>query len=103
MNILCIEQFSSSGGGQRSLIDLLPAFSARGWKPRVAVPGDGPFPEAVRKLGFHTDHLECGTYSSIRKSPRQMLRYACRFSQLAAAIRELVRMHRIDLLYVNGA
>lgn len=103
MNILCVEQFSSSGGGQRSLIDLLPAFSARGWKPRVAVPGEGPFPEAVRNLGFQTDHLECGTYSSIRKSPREMLSYACRFSQLAASIRELVRSHRIDLLYVNGA
>jgi glycosyltransferase involved in cell wall biosynthesis len=103
MNILCIEQFSSSGGGQRSLIDLLPAFSAHGWKPRVAVPGEGPFPEAVRKLGFHTDHLQCGSYSSIRKSPREMLSYACRFSQLAASIRELVRSHRVDLLYVNGA
>jgi len=103
MKILCVEQFSSSGGGQRSLIDLLPSFSASGWTPRIAVPGEGPFTEAVRKLGYRTDHLDCGTYTSIRKSPRQMLTYAYRFSQVAAGIRDLVRAHRIDLLYVNGA
>lgn len=103
MNILCVEQFSNLGGGQRSLIDLLPAFSARGWSAHVAVPDDGPFSETVRTLGCRTYPLECGKYTSIRKSPRQMLRYACHFPEIAATIRSLVRTHRIDLLYVNGA
>ncbi|MGH9581342.1 MAG: glycosyltransferase family 4 protein, partial [Bryobacteraceae bacterium] len=102
MNILCIEQFPKLGGGQRSLIDLLPAFSSRRWRPRVAVPGQGPFCEAVRELGYETDDLDCSWYSSIRKPARQIVKYASEFPRTAAAITGLVQARGIDLIYVNG-
>jgi glycosyltransferase involved in cell wall biosynthesis len=102
MNILCIEQFSNIGGGQRSLLDLLPAFSARGWQPSVAVPGEGQFSEAVRNLGYETESLDCSTYASIRKPPHEIVKYAFELPRVAWAIKSLLRRRRIDLIYVNG-
>lgn len=102
MNILCVEQFSNIGGGQRSLLDLLPAFSARGWQPYVAMPSEGPFSEAVRNLGYQTNSLGCGTYASIRKPPQQIVRYACEFPHVTRAVKKLLRARNIDLIYVNG-
>jgi hypothetical protein len=36
MNILFLDQFSTVGGGQRSLLELLPMVAQRGWKGHVA-------------------------------------------------------------------
>lgn len=102
MNILCIDQFSNLGGGQRSLLDLLPAFSAQGWQPYVALPSGGSFSEAVGRLGYDTDYLDCGVYASIRKPPPQIVKYASEFPRVACAIKGLVRRRKIDLIYVNG-
>jgi glycosyltransferase involved in cell wall biosynthesis len=102
MNILCIDQFSSIGGGQRSLLDLLPAFSARGWDPYVAMPSEGPLSEAVRKLGCETNFLRSSEYASMRKPPQQLVKYACEFPRLACVIKTLLQTRKIDLIYVNG-
>jgi glycosyltransferase involved in cell wall biosynthesis len=102
MNILCVDQFSNIGGGQRSLLDLLPAFSARGWQPYVAMPGEGPFSEAVRNLGYETNSLDSSEYASMRKPPRQIVKYACEFPRLACAIKSMLHTRKIDLIYVNG-
>lgn len=102
MNILCIEQFPKLGGGQRSLIDLLPAFSMRRWRPRVAVPGQGPFCEAVRNLGYEIDDLDCSWYSSVRKPARQIVKYAFEFPHLASSLTDVARTQKTDLIYVNG-
>src|SRR5581483_11396697 len=67
-NILCIDQFSNFGGGQRSLLDLLPAFSERGWNSSVAIPGEGPFTSMIQRRGYRTHNFACGTYAS-RKKP----------------------------------
>lgn len=102
MNILCIEQFPKLGGGQRSLIDLLPAFSSRQWRPRVAVPGQGPFCDAVRRLGYETQNLRSSGYSSVRKPARQIVKYAYEFPRVASMIASMAQMRDIDLIYVNG-
>jgi glycosyltransferase involved in cell wall biosynthesis len=103
VNILCLDQYSNLGGGQRNLIDLLPAFSERGWNASIAAPGDGPLQETVRKMGYRTHRLFLEDYSSIRKPPTQMLRFAWRLPQLARAILNVIKDHKVDLLYVNGA
>jgi glycosyltransferase involved in cell wall biosynthesis len=102
MNILCVEQFSHLGGGQRSLIDLLPGFSERGWQTAIAVPGDGPFPEELRRLGYGTDDLGCSPYTSISKPLNQILQYARELPRLAREINSIVSDRKIDLIYVNG-
>jgi len=47
MNILFLDQVSTIGGGQRSLLELLPLIHERGWSARVALPGCGPYAKKV--------------------------------------------------------
>ena len=101
-NILCIDQFSSLGGGQQSLLDLLPAFSQRGWRPSVAIPGEGQFLSMVRSRGYRAHSLSYGNYASKKKPLVQLLKYALRFPRLVNALTELVEANETDLLYVNG-
>ncbi|HSU58083.1 MAG TPA: glycosyltransferase family 4 protein [Bryobacteraceae bacterium] len=103
MNILCLEQFSSLGGGQLCLLDLLPALINRGWQVRVAVPGEGPLSSAVRSLKLPIDILRCGSYTNGRKSLDECAKYAFDLQDLARAIRRIAIHNNIDLFYVNGA
>ena len=100
--ILCIDQFSNVGGGQRSLLDMLPAFSERRWQPLVATPGDGPFPEMVRSRGYRTYSFACGSYASRKKPLAQLLKYALELPSLVDSLAALVEAQNIGLLYVNG-
>src|ERR1039457_5638297 len=80
MNILFLDQFSMVGGGQRSLLELLPLIHARGWSARVALPGRGPYSEKVRASGFPVDFIPCGEYPKGRKG----------FADAAARIRSVI-------------
>lgn len=101
-NILCLEQFSSLGGGQLALTDLLPALRERGWKVRVALPGEGPLAARIRELHFPMDILPSGSYSNGRKTWFDAARYALDLPRLSRAIGSLLAGHNIDLLYVNA-
>lgn len=76
MKILCLEQFRDLGGGQLSLIDLLPGLRDRGWEPVVAIPGEGPLAERVRSLNFDIELFDAPTYTNGRKRAIDMARYA---------------------------
>jgi glycosyltransferase involved in cell wall biosynthesis len=102
-SILCVDQFSNLGGGQRSLLDLLPALSAQGWRPTVAIPAaEGPFTKLVQGLGYRTHHFVSGAYALKKKTLLQHLRYACELPGLVEFLTELVEGNAIDLMYVNG-
>ncbi len=101
-NILCIDQFTNIGGGQQSLLDMLPAFSARRWRPSVAVPGDGPLLTALKNRGYRSHRFAYGSYASRRKPLQQLFRYGRELPKLVRYFTELVQAHEIDLLYVNG-
>src|SRR5438046_3134183 len=102
-HVLCIDQFSSLGGGQRSLLDLLPAFSQRGWRPSVAIPGDGrPFLAMLERRGYPTHTFTCGSYASKKKPITQLLKYALELPRLVNSLAELVEENKPDLVYVNG-
>jgi glycosyltransferase involved in cell wall biosynthesis len=102
VHILCVDQFSNWGGGQRSLLDLLSAFSERGWEPHVVLPGEGVFREELRRLGYRTSILKSSSYTSIRKPSREIWRYARELPELAREIGTLMQTEKVDLLYVNG-
>lgn len=102
IKILCVDQYANIGGAQRSLIDLLPAFSQRGWQPSVAAPDGGPFADSVRRSGHPVHDFNCGTYTGTKKPPAELLRYAFRSFHLARLIDRLVHRHQFNLLYVNG-
>jgi glycosyltransferase involved in cell wall biosynthesis len=102
MNLLCVDQYSSFGGAQRCLFDLLPSFIAQGWNVGVAMPGEGPFLSKVQDLGLQTHSLRCNTYTSTTKPARELLDYALELPRTAAEVARLCRSRNIDLLYVNG-
>lgn len=102
IKILCVDQYANIGGAQRSLIDLLPAFSQRGWQPSVAAPDSGAFADAVRRSGHRVHDFDCGTYSGTKKPPTEMMRYASRVLRLAQLADRLVHRYQFNFLYVNG-
>ena len=96
-----MEQFSSLGGGQRCLIDLLPEFVQQGWKPRAAVPGEGAFCEMVRALAVPIHILDNAHYKS-KHGSWKFAKYAMDIQGSARQLRHIAAMHGVDLLYVNG-
>lgn len=102
MNILCVEQFANLGGGQRSLLDLIPSFLARGWQVALGAPGPGALVEAAAGLGCAVVDLECGSYSQEHKPLAEMVRYALESVRLSKVIGRIVESRHIDVIYVNG-
>jgi glycosyltransferase involved in cell wall biosynthesis len=99
MKILFIEQFSELGGGQRNLLDLLPAVMNRGWKATVAAPGSGELFERARSLGAETARIALGNYSAGRKTAGD----AARFVIDTLALGRWVARQNCDVISVGGA
>jgi glycosyltransferase involved in cell wall biosynthesis len=102
MNILFLDQFSTVGGGQRSLLELLPMVVKRGWNIRVAIPGEGVYSRILKASGLPVEFIPCGVYTSGQKNVSDIARYAWKTPQITKRIFEIVTAHHIDLLYVNG-
>jgi len=99
MKILFLEQFSELGGGQRNLLDLLPAVLARGWDALVAAPGDGPLFEHAAAAGANVMHLPMAAYTNGRKTAFDAARFACDTIRL----RRSVLCQDCDAISVGGA
>jgi glycosyltransferase involved in cell wall biosynthesis len=101
-NILCLEQYATVGGGQQSLLDLLPSFVEYGWFPQLVVPGAGPMQEIVESMGFPVHTIATGSYSILRKPAGEIASYLAEQPRQIAALGRLARRQQIALLYVNG-
>ncbi len=99
MKILFIEQFSELGGGQRNLLDLLPAVMDRGWEATVVAPGSGELFERARSLGAETVRIALGNYSAGRKTAGD----AARFVIDTLALGRWVARQNCDVISVGGA
>ncbi len=99
MKLLFLEQFSELGGGQRNLLDLLPAVIARGWTATVAAPGSGPLFDAAHAVGAQTVRIDFGDYSSGTKSASD----AARFWFDTVRLGRWIARQDFDLLSVGGA
>lgn len=102
MNILFLDQFSKLGGGQRSLLELLPAISEIGWTGRVALPSCESFAERIRAIGVPVDTIRCGPYPQGHKGLGDSIRFLRELPRMAGRINSLVTKNSIDMLYVNG-
>ena len=102
IKLLCVDQCSSAGGAQKSLLDLLGAFSQKGWQPSVAAPVDSQFAADIQKGGYKTHSLNCGDYTSMHKPLSEHLKYAWRMPQLVRSLDRIVEGNQINLIYVNG-
>jgi glycosyltransferase involved in cell wall biosynthesis len=99
MKILFLEQFSELGGGQRNLLDLLPAVAARGWKAVVAAPGNGPLLERARAAGAEILPLSIGGYTNGRKTMGD----AARFAVDTIRLRGEIARQDCDAISIGGA
>jgi glycosyltransferase involved in cell wall biosynthesis len=99
MKIFFIEQFSELGGGQRNLLDLLPAVRDRGWQATVAAPGSGELFERARGLGAETVPIALGNYSVGRKTAGD----AARFVMDTLALGRWIAKQSCDVISVGGA
>lgn len=102
MHILFLDQSSDVGGGQRSVLDLLPMTAARGWKAYLALPADGPYAGKAREAGVNMEIVSSPQYSSSQKRAGDIWRFGKALPRTAWQIGEIVERHRIGLLYVNG-
>ncbi len=102
MNILCLEQFSRLGGGQLSLLSLLPGLKARGCRPVIAIPNEGPLADLARKSGLEVKALKAASYANGHKSLFDVTRFAYEYPKLICTIGQLLSTCNIDLLYVNA-
>jgi glycosyltransferase involved in cell wall biosynthesis len=102
VNILFLDQFRTMGGGQRSLLELLPAIRSRGWNARVVLPGNGSYAGKLRASGFPVDFVPCGDYTPGRKGLADFVRYGCEGLPMLRGVFDLTERHRTSLLYVNG-
>ena len=103
MKILCVEQFRELGGGQLSLLDVLPGFLQRGWEATVAVPGEGTLAERVRALGCDVELFHAPTYTNGVKRATDVARYATEVPKVTRLLERLLIRRKADLLYVNAS
>jgi glycosyltransferase involved in cell wall biosynthesis len=103
MKILCLEQFRDLGGGQLTLLDLLPGFRERGWEPVVAIPGEGLLAQRVRSSGFEVDIYGAPPHLNDSKRAMDVARYAAAAPKQTRALLQLVSRRQPDLLYVNAS
>jgi len=102
MNILLLDQFSDLGGAQQVLLEFLPALQAQGCHVLVGLPGEGELFARVRALGMETAGIDCGPYTSGRKSASDLLRFTAGTPRLAHQIGRLAARMDADLIYLNG-
>jgi glycosyltransferase involved in cell wall biosynthesis len=102
VNILCIDQFTQSGGAQRCLTDLLPAFIKCGWRVHLAAPGEGSFLSTARACGIETHVFHSYPYRNGHKSSLELARYAHDLIRVALTVQRIANGNNVDLLYVNG-
>jgi glycosyltransferase involved in cell wall biosynthesis len=100
MKALLLDQFSDPGGAQQGLLELLPALRDRGWSAVVGLPGNGGLFESVSAMGIPVEQIECGPFTSGRKTPADLARFAVQTPRLARQIRMLAA--DVDVVYVNG-
>jgi glycosyltransferase involved in cell wall biosynthesis len=101
MRILLIDQFGEPGGAQRGLLEAAAGFAARGWELHAALPR-GPVAAALAPLCGSVTRVECGPFTSARKTAMDALRFGIQLPAQARTISKIVERENIDVLYVNG-
>jgi hypothetical protein len=100
MNVLFLDQFNELGGAQQCLLDLVGGMARH--HLHAALPGEGPFANALRNRGVKVYELPAISYEHGRKSVADMLRFGVDTLRLEPRLRRMIREHGIDLVYVNG-
>ncbi len=99
--LLFLESLPTISGGQAMLIQLARHLAGR-YELHALLPGEGALAQALRAAGVVCHFAPMGAYTLVRKSARDVARYAARAPGLTLRTWRLVRGERIDLVYANS-
>lgn len=101
--LVIVETLASLAGGQRVLVDLLPALT-REFEVTVVVPASGRLTEALPAHSVSAVILPMGArYSLQKKTPRDLFTFALNTPRLVLTWARLVRATRAQLVLINSA
>src|SRR5947209_13978233 len=102
MDVLCVDQFSSLGGAQQCLLDLIPGFQSRNWRVRALVPADGPLGPKLRLLGCGVRTFTAVALSNKHNPFWEFPAYIRTVAPVLRALDSEIGARRPSVLYVNG-
>ena len=100
--ILFLEVLPTVSGGQRVLLDLMPALTER-FDVTVVVPGDGPLARALQAKGAAVTFAPMAEFSLVSKGWRDLASFAADTPRLAMTLRDIIRQQAIQLVYANSS
>jgi glycosyltransferase involved in cell wall biosynthesis len=101
MRVLLLDQYGELGGAQHGFLEAAEGFAQHGWEAHAALP-EGQLWEKLRPHCASLTVLPCGPFHSVTKTPADALRFALQFREQTRIIANLIRHHRIDVVYANG-
>lgn len=99
--ILFLEQQSWRLGAERVLEEVLHAIEPE-FIPLVGFPGDGPFPQDLRRRKIETLLFPLGRYRSGPKSLAEMIAFGPRSLYCAVRLSRTIRERNVRLVYINS-
>ncbi len=101
--ILFLDQYSGLQGGQKVLLNIIHAFSKKGYHCIVVLPEKGLLSEKIEQLGIGLKFFTIGYYTISQKSFFDFLKYALRLPILVFLLTNLIKRRKIGIVYANGA
>jgi glycosyltransferase involved in cell wall biosynthesis len=101
-HILFLEVLPTISGGQRVLLDLMPALAER-FDVTVVVPGDGPLAQALQARGSAVSVVPMADFTLVNKSVRDLASFAADTPRLTIALRDIIRRKAVHLVYANSS
>ena len=99
--ILFLESLATISGGQAVLVNMVKAL--QGPYDLVALlPGEGPLTQALRLSNVRCYSAPLGSYTLVRKTPRDVLYYGARLPWLTLRVWQIIHREKIDLVYANS-
>jgi glycosyltransferase involved in cell wall biosynthesis len=100
--MICLEALPMVAGGQRVLIDLMPALTGQ-FDVTVIVPGDGPLANGLRACGARVIFAPMADYTLVKKGWRDLLNFAIETPRLAVGLQKIIREHQAEIVYANSS
>jgi glycosyltransferase involved in cell wall biosynthesis len=102
--VLFVHQSSDLYGSDRVLLDIAQAVAQAGGEPVVALPGDGPLPQALRSIGVEVHSLTSAQVLKLSRTSMTAggaLRLLAAVPSALAALDRCVGGRHVDLVHSN--
>ena len=101
-SILFLEHLPYIAGGQRVLLDIVEGLKEY-YNIQVVLPAKGPFSSELENIGISYHVIPIGEYKRTHKSITDVIKYPILSLKFARNLSLLIKRHKINLVYANGA